>query len=424
MLLAGVTIASITGENGILNKAVKAKNSNIKATAEEKVEIGIMESYDNDGILNLDNLNNKLKNIDGLKYNGNVISDNNKIEKLPSTVNVDGYDVTIDKEGKIEQEKSLEEAKSNNMLLNNKDVKVTVSDGVVIIPAGFKVASDSGETKDEGIVIEDCKKNQFVWVPVSKENFETEFVRREGYKIQGSLDNVINYCGEANAEGINDKVEETETTQEEAKKMYASVKRNEGFYIARYEAGKDSNGNVVFQKNADVYNKIPWSANGDSMQETTGTTGGAVELSRNFANANNYKTVTSTLIYGVQWDTVMNWMKDVINSNSTTADKRFIAIGTGMGWYNENFNLGNSNHRTGIDIGEENKGLNKVKNIYDIAGNVREWTMESNLNNRRISRSGDFGGSGANYPASNRSAYEPSSSIYIGGFRSTLYLNN
>ena len=297
MLLAGVTIASITGENGILNKAVKAKNSNIKATAEEKVEIGIMESYDNDGILNLDNLNNKLKNIDGLKYNGNVISDNNKIEKLPSTVNVDGYDVTIDKEGKIEQEKSLEEAKSNNMLLNNKDVKVTVSDGVVIIPAGFKVASDSGETKDEGIVIEDCKKNQFVWVPVSKENFETEFVRREGYKIQGSLDNVINYCGEANAEGINDKVEETETTQEEAKKMYASVKRNEGFYIARYEAGKDSNGNVVFQKNADVYNKIPWSANGDSMQETTGTTGGAVELSRNFANANNYKTVTSTLIY-------------------------------------------------------------------------------------------------------------------------------
>ena len=382
-----------------------------------------MESYDNDGILNLDNLNNNLRNIDGLKYNGNVISDNNKIKKLPSTVNVDGYNVTIDEEGKIEQEKSLEEAKSNNMLHSNKDIKVAVSDGVVIISAGFKVSSDSGEKIDEGIVIEDSNNNQFVWVPVSNENFENEFIRREGYDGNG-LGHVFSYCGEANAEGKNDKVEETETTQEETKKMYASVKRNEGFYIARYEAGKNSNGNVVFQKNANVYNKIPWSANGDSMQETTGTTGGAVELSRNFANANNYKTVTSTLIYGVQWDTVMNWMKDVINSNSTTADKRFIAIGTGMGWYNENFNLGNSSHRTGIDIGEENKGLNKIKNIYDLAENVREWTMESYLNKYRISRSGDYGGSGVNYPASHRSSYEPSSSIYIGGFRSTLYLNN
>ena len=47
--------------------------------------------------------------------------------------------------------------------------------------------------------------------------------------------------------------------------MYASVKRNEGFYIARYEAGKEGE-NVVSKKGADVYNEIPWSENGQSKK--------------------------------------------------------------------------------------------------------------------------------------------------------------
>ena len=40
-----------------------------------------------------------------------------------------------------------------------------------------------------------------------------------------------------------------------------------------------------------------------------------------------------------------------------------------MGWYG-----GNSDYKTGIDIGES--AANKVKNIYDMAGNVKEWTLE------------------------------------------------
>ena len=72
--------------------------------------------------------------------------------------------------------------------------------------------------------------------------------------------------------------------------------------IDGYEVHID--GNVVVKKGANVYNNIPWSANGE-MQETQGTTGGAVELSRNFYKANEYTSVTSTLICGVQWDAVM-----------------------------------------------------------------------------------------------------------------------
>ena len=423
LILAGVTIASITGENGILSKATNARDNNAKASAEERVKTEVLGSYGSDGKLSLDDLNNNLKNVDGLKYNEKKIADDNKIESLPATVNVDGYDVVINADGSVSKKnnnggKTLEEAKSDDMLTKNDDTEITVDDKIVKIPAGFKVADDSGTTIDEGIVIEDSEKNQFVWVPVSKENFATEFVRREGYWM-GCLDNIISDCGEANAKGENEKVTETETTKKEAIKMYASVERNEGFYIARYEAGKEGE-NVVSKKGADVYNKISWSANGDNMQETTGITGGAVELSRNFANAKNYKTVTSTLIYGVQWDAVMKWMENVNNPN--VEGKTYIQDSTGMGWYGDN--SGGNPQKTGIDIGEENKGSNQVKKIYDLAGNVFEWTMESYDTSCRVLRGGDYYGTGSTYPVSYRNYNFPSNSFSRVGFRPTLFLNS
>ena len=418
LILAGVTIASITGENGILNKATNARDNNAKASAEERVKTEVLGSYGSDGKLSLDDLNNNLKNVDGLKYNGNTITESNKIESLPATVNVDGYNILISEED-IETIKTIEEAKSNDMLTKNEDTPITVDNKIVKIPAGFKVADDSGTTIDEGIVIEDSEKNQFVWVPVSKENFATEFVRREGYYDGGNLENVISDCGEANAKGENKKFTETETTQKEAIKMYASVKRNEGFYIARYEAGNDGNGNVVLKKGVDVYNNIQWSANG-KMQETTGTTGGAVELSRNFANVKNYKTVTSTLIYGVQWDAVMKWMENVSNPN--VEGKTYIQDSTGMGWYDNN--SGGNPQKTGIDIGEENKGSNQVKKIYDLAGNVNEWTMESYNTNSRVTRGGNYNFTGSSSPASIRGDVSPSGSGSDIGFRPTLFLNS
>ena len=420
LILAGVTIASITGENGILSKATNARDNNTKASAEERVKTEVLGSYGSDGKLSLDDLNNNLKNVDGLKYNGNTITESNKIESLPATVNVDGYDVVITEQGNVEKPKTLEDAKTDDMLTKTDDTPITVDNKTVKIPAGFKVADDSGNTIDEGIVIEDSEKNQFVWVPVSKENFATEFVRREGY-FEGSLQSWLSGCGEANAKGVNEKVTETETTKQEAIKMYASVERNEGFYIARYEAGNDGNGNVVLKKGADVYNDIPWSANGRNMQETTGTTGGAVELSRNFANAKNYKTVTSTLIYGVQWDAVMKWMENVSNPN--VEGKTYIQDSTGMGWYDNNPE--DNPHKTGTDIGEENKGSNQVKKIYDLAGNVYEWTMESYSTPYRVARGGLYYFAGSSYPASCRSyANLPCDRGSTFGFRPTLFLNN
>ena len=256
-------------------------------------------------------------------------------------------------------------------------------------------------------------------MPVSKENFKSEFVRREGYS-NGSQQSDLSNCGEADATGTNANVTETATTQQEAKDMYASVEKNGGFYIGRYEAGKDTNGKVVVQKEANVYNNIPWSSTEDMKESETATTGGAVELSRNFAKENNYKTVQSTLIYGVQWDAVMNWMKNVENSNATSTDKKYIIDSTGMGWY-EGVS-GNSTHKTGIDL---NGGKNQVKKVYDLAGNVYEWTMESCNTYFRVGRGGSYDCTGSDLSVSYRSTMSnPSSSSNYLGFRFTLFLKS
>ena len=95
LILAGVTIATLTGNNGILTKATQAKEEMTQASAEEKVNVEVLGSYGNDGNINMDMLNENLQNVESLTYNGEKLSSDNVISKLPAIVNVDGYDVLI-----------------------------------------------------------------------------------------------------------------------------------------------------------------------------------------------------------------------------------------------------------------------------------------------------------------------------------------
>ena len=117
----------------------------------------------------------------------------------------------------------------------------------------------------------------------------------------------------------------------------------------------------------------------------------------------------------------MNWMKDIENSSATSTDKKYIIDSTGMGWYSDNYSSGNSSHKTGIDL---NGGKNQVKKVYDLAGNVSEWTMESCNTNFRVGRGGSYGGTGSNSPASYRGSNYPSNSPGNVGFRPTLFLKS
>ena len=281
--------------------------------------------------------------------------------------------------------------------------------GTAIIPVGWAIVPGLDDVS-QGLVISDVaydntnQGNQFVWVPVT--NF-SEFRR---YDFQNNTE-VSGEYAEPSADGI------ANTT--EAEKMYKSVKDNGGFYIGRYEAGKDGT-DVVVKKNQTVYNNIKW---GNSMEDETG---GAVEKARNFitngqTEQGNATTVTSTLCYGVQWDAVMRWMKDVPNIEDPS--KKYVQDSTGMGWHSNNYSTGNPEHKTGIDlVGTNGVIKNKVKNIYDMAGNVREWTMEACNANVRVRRGGYYYYSGSICPASNRNNINPSYSSSYLGFRPTLYL--
>lgn len=277
----------------------------------------------------------------------------------------------------------------------------------VKIPDGFYYV---GGTKDTGIVISDVQGdnmnndsegNQFVWVPV--ENF-SEFVRKDFGKQNIADTNFINTeladgkYYEPKADGI--------MNQTEAEQMYKSVKNNKGFYIARYEAGTTETsgtgirGNVVSKKKATVYNNIKW---GNSINDEAG---GAVQIARGMDEQNGYSSVTSTLCYGVQWDAVLRWIGKDENLNNYLTDS------TGKG-----------NYSTSVTILTGSNENYQMKNIYDMAGNVCEWTMENYGTGSQVSRGGSYNSGTSDSMIAYRYGLSPNNASDSIGFRMTLYLN-
>ena len=134
LILAAVSIATLTGQNGILSRADEAVNLTGEAAARGKVEVEVLGSYGNDGNIDYNLLNENLKNVEGL-------TEGLPISKLPATVVVDGYDVTINEDGSVtvgdnnppESTITIEEAKDENMLEKDENSKVEVADGIVTI---------------------------------------------------------------------------------------------------------------------------------------------------------------------------------------------------------------------------------------------------------------------------------------------------
>ncbi len=340
----------------------------------------------------------------------------------------------------------------------------------VPIPKGFVASSVAGEnTKNGGLVIyegttpvtaanvEDAKRtrNQYVWVPV--EDF-SKFVRQDFY----NLNTISNTLGTGNWEVVLDTTTNmplatqdenyvTSTTLAEVQAMYESVKEYKGFYIARYEAGIDTQGTseTTLVKGSNVYSmmgkipyEIPWTKN-DKMNEDTG---GAVEVARSmYPVTNTNYGVVSTLTYGVQWDRTLAWWLEVgakdgkgnvITSVTDSAsygnyDDHVIAAGDlndGAKYGVYDYNEGTIEFQTATASSTKASGTwwalttgalkaASVNNIYDMAGNMMEWTMEGSGVYERIARGGHFEGYGDGDDVSSRTSVYGSS-----GFRSALYI--
>ena len=287
-------------------------------------------------------------------------------------------------------------AKQLNKPFENDTTITDDLDNEVRIPAGFKIASDSATLVEDGIVIEDEDGNQFVWIPAKT---EAEGGATINLSTGGTANVVYKRTDFGKQSGSYSDYSETMPTDE-----IESVNANGGYYIGRYEAGdgsstdfrsSETDGTVVIKKNQVPYNWI--------------TLADAITKSKRMAVEQNYGNAFTKLVSSYAWDTALDFIQKV-NSDNEYND---YATSSPEGNYSET-NYGNGLIRTGQTT--------PVSNIYDMGGNLWEYTTESKSSEgyRCVDRGGvyirDYGGYPAGYRDGSRGvAYSTS------GFRTTLY---
>ena len=367
LILAGVAIATLTGDNGILNQANKAKNKTTEAEAIERVQTEVAGSYRTDGTIDKEQLNKNLRNINGLTYNGSALSDSNKIDNLPATVTLNGYDIIISGSGSVSKKTTVSDAKTNGTVFGDNTTITDTYGNSVTIPKGFKIASDSATDVTGGIVIEDAtyegtKGSQFVWVPVGTvytnvEKTESKIINLNRYTFasdgtptpQGT--NAINSCQELATSSYGNAV------AKDIEKFKTSANNNHGYYMGRYEAGtdtarSDSSNNLTQVKveyNKSVYNYVT------QLQAST--------LSQGMYTNSPF---TSDLVNSYAWDTAIVFIQEFSGDTDYS-----MQVGCDEA-YREFATLKETGKGT-ID----GSNADKRCNIYSMAGNTREWSTET-----------------------------------------------
>ena len=378
LILAGVSLNAIFSENGIIKRAKDAQNKMDQATQND-----------------LDAINELNNWIDG-KINGS------------SGGNTTGGDDTPTEKPLITDSSltSNDRTSSESTTVIAKDKK----ENQVVVPGGFKISGDSGESVEQGIVIEDKEGNQFVWVPVSNKDgikageegsTSTPIIRDDGSAVEitlgrysfattspgtptlvqkgseyaettaGTLDtkySVGSYYYELSDYRVsNEKTDSTgtNTTAKDLKAFIENTNTNKGFYIARYEAsygsGYNSSGTDTATKfaNARPLSKVSTANSKSSMNYNKGTLWNfitqpqAALVSQNMYKNDSY--VESDLINSYAWDTAIVYIQAMGNSNYANANRN---------------TTGNTDLKDTGSTGDQ-----KCK-IFDMAGNTLEWTTE------------------------------------------------
>ena len=273
------------------------------------------------------------------------------------------------------------------------NTKVTYSDGDVWVPEEFKIAKDSASTVQGGVVIEDKDLNQFVWVPVAT---------LADYKRTW-------YTGDGSFSSYSEALPEDEKT---------SVERYKGFYIGRYEAGdKESTVAKTLRSSNDVTKTVTIKANQAPYNYVTRTQ--AVSLAEGFATKQGYKAKTK-LVSSYAWDTTIAFIQKVnsdYGNSSEEGNYKDIAFSytdiTGASKTKE------KNSSVLVPTGQ----TTPVCNIYDMGGNVWEWTTESSSSTYSpyAERGGGYDNGFASFPAGLR--YDGSVNANVDtGFRLTLFM--
>lgn len=174
--------------------------------------------------------------------------------------------------------------------------------------------------------------------------------------------------------------------QSEYDSTIESVEKYGGFYIGRYETGDISkNIPVIKRMNTDI-NMQSWYTMYPKMKNIS-------------SNVN----IQTSMIWGCLWDETLQWLID-------TGNKTYADMTNSTSW--GNYNDATFEYKANTNGGTETKNKNnskiiptgsadytKANNIYDLAGNVADWSLEANSEYGRSSRGHNYWVSGGYGPA-------------------------
>lgn len=356
LILAGVSLNLVLGENGIISKAREASTKTVQAQQNSEIEMNLLEQE-------LANATKEPDPAEGVK--------------IPTGFYYVG---------------------------GTKTSGIVISDNV----------NDKDKYKNKAVVGTDLLGNQYVWIPCTTDSTSSklQYARTEwGVEADGDdnsraikdeltlTDASVTYSDADTANGINADVSKEIVAQIKAEK--ASVAQYGGYYIGRYEVGRNSDTAVV-KYNQTPYASITWST--------------AYGLAKKIITNSE---VNSYLCSSYAWDTAVNF----IQNNSTAKN-----YATSIEGFNGNWNpqavkdpSGNVIKPAGTSQ-QLNTGLTtQFCNIFDMGGNEAEFTTELNPGTSEtvVLRGGGYSRS---VPAGYRCDGGSGDAGIDYGFRATLFL--
>ena len=487
LILAGITLVTLSGENGILTRASDAKIETTVASELEKINLSVLAARDiNTFVINEEKLKIELNNFFGNENEYVLTNRGDKyIIEILSTNNL--YSLKNDREAiKIE---NVEFGK-----IYESDTDIQIENEIIEIPAGFAVSAieeeksledgiviykipqneeidwntdefnEEGNNISDGILDVQQKYDQFVWIPVQNaildcsnmENTQANLINEVRKSVSNGIYPMACKLSNGNYTGIlynfnyddeltisventwqpiskvlfhepdilNDRDNEiylsqineilgkdynldtwNNELQNDFNNMINSIYENGGFWIGRYETSNFSN-------NSNQQIKI-----------IKGTTNGIYGINwyKMYAHQKKYKIFLnnsnfhSSMIWGCQWDQIMIYMRNIKNDNRNS----YYVV--------DSITMGNFNTNDDFYDGVAPTGFFKVNNVYDLAGNLHEWTLENYMSSSRTRRGGSYQGNlesdAREFTAvSQRSSYYyPDIGNNITGSRLTLY---
>ena len=396
IILSTITINMAFGDNGLIEKAELARDLTLNST-----------SYGEESIDNLTD------------YMQQLIKDE---------------DIPTDPE-EPETPISVIEAKESGEAFSEKTTVQDVNGNQIKVPAGFKIASDSGNTVQEGIVIEDVSAStdtnvigsQYVWIPVGtfkKDDNSTVEIILGRYTFSTSSPgtphleqaayedgNDLNYTNQklidsyfielSGAHRDGNESNGQNATAKDLAEFVASVKENGGYYIGRYEA-RDGETDTERTDLTEDTNQITLASNNYIYNYVTQPQ--AASLSQEMYNDDNFE---SDLMNSYAWDTAVYFLQkcDDRKDKSIPYSKQTGVIPT--------FAPQGTNNLNTKDI---------ICNIYDMASNCIEFTTETADNENGIVMRGGGFNSKSNQITAARIGTPHGDDIVI-SFRPVLYLN-